>query len=128
PRRDARPAPHAVPRAQPRMTGLVAWVLAAAAGTPPAPAPGSVVRTEAAGGWMVQLAGEPGHLDVQEAGSSPATGRTMLLVAATSSGFDKLVASNALLLGTDGSIARSVALGGVRPIAGDLSPDGKVGA
>jgi hypothetical protein len=101
-----------------------------AAPKPAAPiaAPGTLARTAVPGGWLLVVAGDPGHLLVEVAGYAPRSGRTLLVTAATSSDYAKLLATTATLLDADGKVVRAEPLRGYHAITGDLSPAGTLGA
>lgn len=80
------------------------------------------------GGWLAQIAGSSEHVALEVPGYAPASGRSLLLTAATSEDYEQLLASHVTLLDASGKVVRAEALAGNRPYDGDLSPDGTLAA
>lgn len=117
---DAAQPPHDVPKKLPSPV---------ASATPEAtPTPGTLVHEAVPGGWLQQVAGDPDHLLTEVPGYSPQTGRTLLVTAASSETFEKLVTTAATILGADGKTVHTESLRGYHSTSGDLSPDGKSAA
>lgn len=116
---------------------LAALLFAAAASAAPAapaqagkprPPAGAIAQRTLPGGWLVEVAGALDGVEVAAPGFSAASGRVLLLTAATSEDRTRLVSSQMTLLGPDGKPVRTESLAANRAYDGDLSPDGKLAA
>lgn len=76
----------------------------------------------------MEIAGDAEHVHVAAPGFAAASGRVLLVTAATSSDYEQLVSSQMSLVGADGKPVRSESLAANRAYDGDLSPDGKLAA
>lgn len=90
---------------------------------PKGPPPGAIERMPLPGGWLLQIAGDPEHTEVEVVGSP--SERALLVTSISSMDFKRLEVAQAALLDATGKTLRVQKVGGHHIIDASLARDGK---
>ncbi len=113
------------------MLALIAAMFLAATpvkAAPKVPPPGSIDRMGLPGGWLLQIAGDPEHTEVEVLGSLGTGERTLMLTSISAGDYKRLDVAQAAILDGAGKTLRVQKLGGYHAIDASLARDGKSAA